>query len=172
MSRAEIREAAGVLDALVPESESDLACRRVAERLFSGDAADPTHGAGRSRSFLPGWIGIAAVLALIVTGLAVFKAVRAPDEQSLENQGPIVQVPDVPKPDRQDTGEQDPITVNPDDEDQVADNDDEEDTENDLMFPGEAVIDSRLARLEMDLTSATGDAFWSSGSTLLEGNSQ
>jgi hypothetical protein len=127
LSRDEVREVAALLSRVVTASETDRACGRVRVRLF----ADRRVGSVRPRAVLPNWLAVAAVLAVFITGLALFSG-----SSTLSRNGLVA----------------------------------EEETA--LTFPGEAVLDSQLARLEIEMAAATDDGFWYSDSTLFEGSSR
>ncbi len=70
---ADIREAAGLLGALVTQLETDAACDRVRSRLFPESAGSATARSMSVRLAVPDWLAVAAAIALFVTGLAVFR---------------------------------------------------------------------------------------------------
>ena len=82
--REEVREAAGLLALLSPGSETAAACARVRARLFdTATRAVVPQGLG-----VPNWLRVAAAIALLVTGLAVFHGV--PADQPTEWKEPVV----------------------------------------------------------------------------------
>ena len=72
LTLAEVREAAGRFDGLARSADARVACRRVRSRLFPVVIAAPRPS--QPPASMPGWLRIAAAIALVVTSLAMFKA--------------------------------------------------------------------------------------------------
>ena len=72
LTLAEVREAAGLFDGVARSAEARVACRRVRGRLFPVVIAAPRPS--QPPASMPGWLRIAAAIALVVTSLAIFKA--------------------------------------------------------------------------------------------------
>ncbi len=72
LTLAEVREAAGLFDGVARSADARAACRRVGSRLFPVVVAAPR--ANRPPASMPGWLRIAAAIALVITSLAIFKA--------------------------------------------------------------------------------------------------
>ena len=72
LTLAEVREAADQFDGVARSVDARAACRRVRSRLFPVVVAAPR--ASLPPASMPGWLRVAAAVALAVTGLAMFKA--------------------------------------------------------------------------------------------------
>lgn len=71
LTLAEVREAAGLFDGVARSADGRAACGRVRSRLFPVVVAPPR--ASLRPASMPDWLRVAAVVALAVTSLAMFK---------------------------------------------------------------------------------------------------
>ena len=72
LTLAEVREATGLFDGVARSADARAACHRVRSRLFPVVVAAPR--ASLRPASMPDWLRVAAVVALAVTSLAMFKA--------------------------------------------------------------------------------------------------
>lgn len=72
LTLAEVREVAGLFDGVARSADARAVCRRVRSRLFPVVVAAPR--ASLRPASMPDWLRVAAVVALAVTSLAMFKA--------------------------------------------------------------------------------------------------